>query len=129
MAKTSGELSRSEWALMDALWQAGRATATDVQQRLETTQGWAYSTVKTMLDRLVDKGYVKARRVGHVYEYSPKMLRPTVVNRMIDDVAQRLLGGSVAPMIQRLIEQRRLTPEEANELRTLLDDYAVKGGE
>jgi predicted transcriptional regulator len=44
-------------------------------------------------------------------------------------VAQRLLGGSVAPMIQRLIEQRRLTPEEANELRTLLDDYAEKGGE
>jgi BlaI family transcriptional regulator, penicillinase repressor len=128
MAKAGGEVSRSEWILMDALWQLERGTATDLQRQLQSTQGWAYSTVKTMLDRLVEKGHVKARRVGNVYEYSPKMRRPTAVNRVIDDLAEQLLGGSVAPLIQRLIEQRRLTAEEASELRSLLDDYVKKGG-
>jgi BlaI family transcriptional regulator, penicillinase repressor len=129
MAKTGSEVSRSEWILMDALWQLDRATATDVQRHLQSTQGWAYSTVKTMLDRLVEKGHVKARRVGNVYEYSAKLRRPTAVNRAIDEIAERLLGGSVAPVIQRLIEQRRLTPEEASELRALLDNYTNKGGD
>ena len=125
----AGKLSPSEFTLMEALWAMGRGTATDAQQALEAGRGWAYSTVKTMLDRLVAKGHVKARRVGNVYEYSPKTQRPTVVQRAIDDVAKRLLGGSVAPVIERLIEQRKLTLEEAKELRKLLDDYTEKGGE
>ena len=108
---------------MDALWSRGRGTATDLQKSLEATKGWAYSTVKTMLDRLVEKGYVKARRVGNVYEYSAKVQRPAAVNRVVDDIADRLLAGSVAPFMQRLIEKRRLTPEEAGGLRTLLDQY------
>ena len=90
--------------------------------------GWAYSTVKTMLDRLVEKGYVKTRRVGNVYEYFPKIARPTAVNRLLDDISERLLGGSVAPFLQRLIEQERLTPEEAHELRAMLENYVEKKG-
>ena len=129
MARSGGELSPSEFILMESLWQMGRGTATDVQQRLEAGQGWAYSTVKTMLDRLVAKGHVKARRVGNVYEYSPRTQRPTVVQRAIDEMAKRLLGGSVVPVLQRLIEQRKLTAEDARELRKLLDDYTEKGGE
>ena len=129
MVRGGGELSRSEFILMEALWSMARGTATDVQERLQASQGWAYSTIKTMLDRLVAKGYVKARRVGNVYEYSPKTQRPTVVQRAIDDMAKRLLGGSVAPVMQRLIEQRKLTADEAKELRKLLDDYTEKGGE
>ncbi|MCC6509563.1 MAG: BlaI/MecI/CopY family transcriptional regulator, partial [Pirellulaceae bacterium] len=47
------ELTRAEWTLMQALWQQGRASATELQKLLDTQQGWAYSTVKTMLDRMV----------------------------------------------------------------------------
>lgn len=129
MARGGSELSHSEWTLMNALWEVSRGTATGLQQQLADKQGWAYSTVKTMLDRLVAKGHVKSRRVGNVYEYSPRTQRPAVVHRAIDDMARRLLGGSVAPVMQRLIELRRLTPDEAKELRKLLDDYTENGGD
>jgi BlaI family transcriptional regulator, penicillinase repressor len=128
MARQTPDLSKSEWVIMDALWRQRRTTATDLQRELEQTEGWAYSTVKTMLDRLVEKGYVKTRRVGNVYEYFPKIARPTAVNRLLDDISQRLLGGSVAPFLQRLIEQERLTAEEAHELRVMLENYAEKKG-
>ncbi|MEM9659359.1 MAG: BlaI/MecI/CopY family transcriptional regulator, partial [Planctomycetota bacterium] len=110
-------------ALMDALWAAGQATATDMQRQLAERQGWAYSTVKTMLDRLVEMDYVKARRVGNVYEYAPKVKRPTVVGRAIDEATQRLFDGSVAPFIQCLIRRGQLSADEVDELQSLLKDY------
>ena len=128
MSKQRTELTRLEWVLMDALWNAGRATATDLQRLLHRETGWAYSTVKTMLDRLVDMGYVRARRVGNVYEYSPKYKRPAVVGKVVDEVAERLFDGAVAPFIQCLLERRSLSHDEINELRAMLDDFAKKKG-
>ncbi|HEX4146500.1 MAG TPA: BlaI/MecI/CopY family transcriptional regulator [Pirellulales bacterium] len=123
MAKERTELTKLEWVLMDALWEAGQATAVDLQRKLEKSQGWAYSTVKTMLDRLVEMGQVKARRVGNVYEYSPKSKRPTVVGRAVDEMTERLFDGSVAPFIECLLQRGKLTPEQVAELQRMLDQF------
>lgn len=128
MAKSGSELAKAEWAIMDALWTRGRSTATDLQKELETEQGWAYSTVKTMLDRLVDKGFAKARRVGNVYEYSPKVKRKSAVAPVLDDIFDRVLEGSLTPFLDRLIENRRLSRDEIDELREILDRYSEEPG-
>src|SRR5579872_3756750 len=112
MSKGIPELARAEWALMEALWKRGQATASALTADLRSTQEWAYSTVKTMLDRLVEKGYVKSRRVGNVYEYSPKSKRPTIVGKLLDDVKERFFGGAAASFIQTLIERNELTKDE-----------------
>jgi BlaI family transcriptional regulator, penicillinase repressor len=129
MGKPRTELTRLEWMLMDALWERGQATATDMQQLFADSQGWAYSTVKTMLDRLVELNYVKARRVGNVYEYSPRMKRPTVVGRVVDDVKERLFDGAVAPFIQCLLQRGKLSADEVAELRAMLDNYGDEPNE
>ena len=129
MSKDLPALARSEWTLMEALWNRNRATAGTLQADLKTSQDWAYSTVKTMLDRLVEKGYVKARRVGNVYEYAPKVRRNAAVSRTIDDVAQRVLAGSVTPLIHRLVARHPLSPDEIQELREMLDRYAPPPGD
>ena len=129
MSKDLPALARSEWTLMEALWVRRRATAGALQADLETSQDWAYSTVKTMLDRLVEKGYVKARRVGNVYEYSPRIRRSAVVSRTIDDVADRVMAGSVTPLIHRLVEKHPLSPGDIEELRAMLDRYSPPAGE
>jgi predicted transcriptional regulator len=117
------DMAKSEWVLMEALWARGHATATELQKDLESQQGWAYSTVKTMLDRLVEKGYVKWQRRGNIYEYSPRVRRKTAVARVVDDVVDRVLEGTAGPFIQRLVERRRLSQDEARELREMLDAY------
>ena len=116
------DLSKAEWALMGALWARERGTATDIQRDLQDTQGWAYSTVKTMLDRLVEKGFVAYRRVGNVYEYFPNVHRKSAIARAMDEMIDRVLEGSMAPFLSRLIERRKLEPDELDELRSLLDE-------
>lgn len=117
------ELTRAEWALMQCLWQQGKASATELQKLLEAEQGWAYSTVKTMLDRMVDKGLVSAHRLGNVYEYSPKLKRQSAVGRLVDDLFDRVLEGSLSPLVSRLIESRKLSAKDIAELRAMLDRY------
>jgi predicted transcriptional regulator len=126
MSRDLPDLAKSEWVLMEALWTRGQATASALQADLRSTQRWAYSTVKTMLDRLVEKGYVKSRRVGNVYEYTPRIRRGAAVTRTIDDLADRVLAGSVSPLIHRLVESRRLKDDEIRELRRMLDDYPLE---
>ncbi len=82
-----------------------------------------------MLDRLVDLGYVKARRVGNVYEYSPKSKRPTVVGKAVDNLRDRLFDGATAPFIQTLIQRGSLTADEVEQLRELLNNYHQSRGE
>ena len=123
MAKSS-ELGKSEWVLMNALWERQRGTASEMQKELEADYGWAYSTIKTMLDRLVEKGFVKTRRVGNVYDYSPRVKRKSAVARVVDDVFDRVLEGSLAPFLDRLIENRRLSEDEVDELKEMLDRYS-----
>ena len=129
MTKSLPDIAKSEWVLMEALWSRARGTATELQTDLKSSQGWAYSTVKTMLDRLVDKGYVKSRRVGNVYEYKPKYNRKAVVFRVLDDVVERVLEGSVTPFIHRLVEQQKLTKSDVDELRAMLDQYGEEDEE
>jgi predicted transcriptional regulator len=119
----SVELTRAEWALMQCLWQRRRASATELQKLLLEEQGWAYSTVKTMLDRMVDKGFVSTERNGNVYEYAPRLRRQSAVSRVVDDVFDRVLEGSLSPLVSRLIENRRLSASDVAELRAMLDRY------
>ena len=59
--QTSQGIKETEWDLLGVLWEAERATAREVADALQDSRGWAYSTVKTLLDRMAERGLVRAR--------------------------------------------------------------------
>src|SRR5688572_927672 len=73
MGVNGSRITEAEWAVLEALWQQERGTATDIADALRPERGWARTTVKTMLDRMVVKGLISARRVGNTVEYSPRL--------------------------------------------------------
>lgn len=112
----------TEWDLLDALWRVERATARQVTEALETRRGWAYSTVKTMLDRMVDKGLVAARQVGNVWEYTPAVAHGKARRwawRRFVDVA---FGGAVAPSLAFVAKEAKLSRADREKLKKALDD-------
>ncbi|MCK6462072.1 MAG: BlaI/MecI/CopY family transcriptional regulator, partial [Planctomycetes bacterium] len=66
-------LTDAEWKVMRCLWEKSPATARDVATRLDT--GWAYTTVRTFLDRLAGKGAVRAKKAGGTLAYAPVLTR------------------------------------------------------
>jgi BlaI family penicillinase repressor len=121
------EILDTEWDILDALWTQERATARAVTGALLKKRRWAYSTVKTLLDRMVEKDLVSARQVGNVWEYRPSVPRrkaQTWAWRRLVDVA---FGGAVAPTLAFVARESKLSRKERAELRALLDRLEAGG--
>lgn len=114
-------INDTEWDLLDVLWRAERATAREVSEALAKKRGWAVSTTKTLLDRMVPKGLVTARQVGNVWEYTPALRRVDARRSAWTDFVQKAFGGASAPALHFLAKEAKLSKKELAELRALLD--------
>jgi BlaI family penicillinase repressor len=119
-------INDTEWDLLDALWTAERATAREVCDALSKKRGWAVSTTKTLLDRMVSKGLVSARQVGHVWEYTPSLRRVDARRSAWADFVEKAFGGSSAPALHFLAKEAKLSRKDLAELRAMLDSKDSK---
>lgn len=117
--KLLGEL---EAQVMDVLWEGGGTVVRDVVTKLneERQRPVAYTTVMTIMTRLVDKGLLKRRLVGKTHHYEPAESREQFLRRSSGEVVKALVAdfGDVA-MAQFLAEIERLDPEKVERLRRL----------
>lgn len=121
MAEKAIVPSESEWTLLEALWEMERATAREVAERLHARRGWARSTVKTLLDRMAEKGLVSARQVGNVWEYEPAV-DPTQARRSaFRRFVGHAFGGAMTPALELIAGDARLTTRQRKTLRGLLE--------
>ena len=111
-------LTDAEWKVMRCLWDKSPATARELCDRLET--GWAYTTVKTFLDRLVEKGAVRARRRGQKDVYTPAWKEADARRAAVRALAAKAFDGAVGPMVHFLVG--KLSAKEREEVRRLLED-------
>ncbi len=121
MAQRKRTIHETEWDLLEALWSAERATAREVCEALEKKRGWAVSTTKTLLDRMVKKGLVSARQVGNVWEYTPLLRQVDARRSAWADFLGKAFGGAAGPALQFLARDAKLTKKELAELRALLE--------
>jgi BlaI family transcriptional regulator, penicillinase repressor len=119
-------ITDAEWRLLEALWTLERATARAVAEELHDSKRWAYSTVKTMLDRMVTKGLVDARQVGNVWEFSPA-LKPDDARRSAwKRFVGSAFGGATAPALAFIASEARLTRKQRETLLGMLEERGDK---
>ena len=95
-----GTITQAEWEILKSLWDLGPTTARQVADHLRPSRGWAYSTVKTMLDRMVDKGLVKSRQVGNVWEFSSAVAAKDARRGAWRKFVDAAFGGAMAPALE-----------------------------
>jgi predicted transcriptional regulator len=116
--KSTVSISDAELLILKALWDRGPATVRELLDGLGTE--WAYTTVQTLVQRLVEKGHVRADRRELAHVFAAKTKREDLAARQVDEVATSLLDGAVAPLVLRLVERTRFTPAEIARFRELL---------
>ena len=121
------ELTDAEWKVMNAVWEHAPATARAVCDALAGTQGWAYTTVKTLMERLVEKGALVGRRAGPADVYSPVLPRTQARRNALRALLSRAFGGGVAPLVHHLLGEEHLSERDRAELRRLLDGSGRRG--
>jgi BlaI family penicillinase repressor len=117
----SPKISDAEWAVMAVLWEQSPRTAGEVVDALAGTVTWSAATIKTMLNRLVRKRALTFKADGKRYLYSPAVSREACVRSEMRGLVDRLFGGATSALLAHFVEDARLSRDEIDELRRLLD--------
>lgn len=120
MPKVDQQLTAGEWAIIAAVWEHEPCAAPTVQEALAARKNWAYSTVKTMLDRMVDKGLLKTRRIRNLILYQSVITREQAQKGEIMGAVKRAFDGALTPMMQFLIDDNAFSAAELAQLEALI---------
>ncbi len=120
MAKKNYELTEGEWAIVRAVWDNQPCAAPTVQEALQKQKGWAYSTVKTMMDRMVAKGLLKTQRIRNLILYRSIITKREAQKGEIMRAVKRAFDGALTPMMQFLLEDNNLSPKQLRELKAMI---------
>ncbi|ALN82255.1 BlaI/MecI/CopY family transcriptional regulator [Lysobacter antibioticus] len=116
------QISEAESLVMDVLWRRHPQSAEEVIAALADSQQWQEATIKTLLNRLLNKGAVRADKDGRRYLYAPVLKREDWVMGESRSLLDRLFDGRVAPLVAHFSEQRKLSRKDIADLRKLLDE-------
>jgi BlaI family transcriptional regulator, penicillinase repressor len=124
LARLTNELTTAEWEVMRVVWDHQPCSAGDVQEALAGARGWAYSTVKTTMDRMVAKGILKLSRVRNVQLFEAALDRTEATRGEIRRVLDRAFDGAVAPLVNHLVAHESLSSDDLAALRRLIASAA-----
>ncbi len=120
MAKKNYELTEGEWAIIQAIWDNEPCAAPTVQEELQDQKSWTYSTVKTMMDRMVTKGLLKTERIRNLILYRSAITRIQAQKGEIMRAVKRAFDGALTPMMQFLLNNHNLSQKQLSELEKLI---------
>ena len=111
-----------ELQILKVLWQQSPMLARDVQAALgEGGRELAKTSVITTLNTMFGKKYLKRKKQGNMYLFSPQISEDQVSNRVLEDVVDRVFDGSASAVLMKLFDVKDLDADELRELRTLIN--------
>jgi predicted transcriptional regulator len=112
--------TKPELAILKLLWRSKEMNAREIHREIEGIFDWSYSTVRTVLERMTDKGLISKTPVDGVNIYEPQVGKVAMLSRMIADFSKRVLELDTTPAAAFFAESKLLSEEELEELEGVL---------
>lgn len=122
MSKANVELTEAEWSVIKAVWEHEPCAAPLIQEKLFKTTGWHYSTVRTLMDRMVGKGVLAAKKEGKLTIYRSAVTREQAQHSELFDTLKRAFNGALTPMVQCLLDHEELDAAELAKIEALIKE-------
>jgi BlaI family transcriptional regulator, penicillinase repressor len=122
MTQPKAGLGARELAIMKIVWGLEEASVREVYETLRKRRPVAYTTVMTMMGTLEVKGYLKKRAEGRAFRYRPARPEGRVITSLVREFVDRVFDGASRPLLAHLLTEGRLTKEEREELKRLIDE-------
>jgi predicted transcriptional regulator len=121
-------LSPAQRQIMEIVWEQGEVSAFQLREILAPQRRLARETVRTLLHRMEQKGWLEHRVVGRTYFYSATVPREVGFGQRVLELVDELCGGSPERLMSALLEHRGLTEEEAKRIQAMIDTARNKKG-
>lgn len=123
------KLTEAEWEIIQVVWEHEPCAAPTVQEELEARKKWTYSTVKTLMDRMVTKGLLTTERIRNLILYRSAVTQKQARRGEVMKTLTRAFGGAFTPMMQFMLESHTLSTKELSELEGLIQKKRRRGKE
>ena len=120
MSKPTVELTESEWSIIKAVWETEPCTAPAIQEKLLKPTGWTYSTVRTLMDRMVAKGVLKAKKEGKMTIYQSAVTPAQAQHGELFYAMKHAFNGALTPMVQCLLDTNDVSEDELARLEEMI---------
>ena len=120
--KRQTNLSAAEWKVMRVVWDLKKAMAREVYTVAGDEQGWTAATVKTLLKRLVDKGYLNTTKVGNGFVYRPAHSAISILRDAADTLLGNAAHGTTGPLLVHMLESSPLDEADLDSLQQLIEE-------
>jgi predicted transcriptional regulator len=123
MPRRAADVTDTELGILEVLWEHGPAT---VRQVVEALYGEhrpsLHGGVKSLIERLIEKGYVRRDKTGFAHQFGPAIDRDAFVAQQLQDLADSHYGGEVVPMLLTLVERVRLSHKDRETIRKIIEN-------
>ncbi len=126
MGKKGYVLTEGEWTIMKVVWEEEPCAAPTVQEILEPRKNWTYSTVHTIMQRMVAKGLLVTERIRNLTLYRSAITRSQAQRGELSRTLKRAFDGALTPMVQFLLKSNNLSRESLDELERAIKEKRRK---
>ncbi len=114
-------VTAAESRIMEALWEQSPRTADEIVAEVGPRQNWGEATVKTLINRLLQKKAIKSEQIEGRRRYTPLLQRADYVQAESQGLLDRLFDGQLAPLVAHFAQHRALKPEEVERIRKVIE--------
>ena len=115
------QITDAEWEVMESVWAVEEQTPAEIIERVQPLRDRSHRTIRTLLNRLVEKGAVSVRSHGSQRLYKAIVSRKECVSEAAKSFGERFFGGDLSSMLMHFVEREDISPAEASVLREKLD--------
>jgi BlaI family penicillinase repressor len=124
--KGTPKISEAEWEVMRVLWIKNPLTANKIVEKLTATTHWKATTIRTLINRLVEKNVVGYEKKGREYNYYPLLAEVDCIQAESNSFLRRVYRGALSPILSAFIENEELSPEDIKALKRILQKKGRK---
>ena len=126
--KNSFSISEAEYQVMKLIWDRAPVSTKEVTEILADESSWKPKTIQTLLSRLVKKGAIGYKKEGRVFAYTPLIKEEDYVEQESSSFLNKFYDGALNSMVVNFLEQDKLTENDIDELKKILDTGKNKKG-
>ena len=118
--KGTPKISEAEWEVMRVLWNESPLTANKIVEKLTASTHWKATTIRTLVNRLVEKNVLGYDKKGREYHYYPLVEEADCIRAESHSFLRRVYRGALTPILSAFMENEELSSEDAEELKRIL---------
>jgi predicted transcriptional regulator len=122
VSKQLVDVTETELAILDVIWDRGACEIREIVEAMYPQHTQArHTTVKSLLERLAEKGYVEADTSRFAHKFSARVSREAYVGQQLQKLADNHFAGSLAPMLLALVDRVKLSRKERDAIRKMIE--------